>query len=364
MRCLLLGVIWLICFPFSPSEAYAAQHGVVVLQYHHVGDDTPRVTSVTAEELAAHFQFLAENDFKVVSLVDAQRLLASSEPVPDKLVAITFDDGWRNVYDNALHIFKDYGFPFTIFVNPKLMEESPRLYMDWAQLAELESHGATIANHSNSHAHMTWRQQHETENEWLERQRFDIVDAQKRLDKALAGEQPKQFAYPYGEFNSQLAQLLVEHDFIAFGQHSGAWGPSTPLTQIPRFPASAQYADLSTLETKLLSLPLPATTIAPTEMVIGHASTMVEVQLAVTSSSDFENARLNCFYQGERIRPEWRKLSQAKERDTWLLSLELQQPPLGRSRVNCTVPSQSAQGRFYWYSVPLVRPNEQGRWPD
>lgn len=364
MRCLLLGVISLICFPFSPSEGHAAQHGVVILQYHHVGDDTPRVTSVTADELEAHFQFLADNDFKVVSLAEAQQLLASSEPVPDKLVAITFDDGWRNVYDNARDIFKAFDFPFTIFVNPKLMEQTPRLYMDWEQLAELENYGATIANHSNSHAHMTWREQGETEQEWLGRQEFDIVDAQQRLDKALAGEQPRQFAYPYGEYNSQLAQLLAEHDFIAFGQHSGAWGPDTPLTEIPRFPASAQYADLTTLETKLLSLPLPATTTSPSEMVVAHTSAAVDVQIEVRNIDDFAITGLNCFYQGDRLTPEWRKRDANDEGERWEVSLELQQPPIGRSRVNCTVPSQSAKGRFYWYSVPLVRPNEQGRWPD
>ncbi|MDN7134205.1 polysaccharide deacetylase family protein [Pseudidiomarina terrestris] len=363
MRGVLLGVIWLILFPFSAGASHAAEHGVVILQYHHIGDDTPRVTSVTAAELEEHFQFLEDNDFTVVSLTEAQRLLESPDPMPNKAVAITFDDGWRNVYDNGIHIFKEFEFPFTIFINPKLMEETPHLYMSWEQLTELQSYGATIANHSNSHGHMTWRQQGESEQQWLARQRRDVVEAQQMLQKALPGEQPRQFAYPYGEFNPQLEAMLAEEGYIAFGQHSGPWGPATPTTQIPRFPASAQYADLKTLRTKLLSLPLPAVTTAPRNMVLEDGSKKLEVKVDVASSNDFDTSLLNCFYQGEQLKPQWRKLEHQLG-DGWQLTLHLKNPPLGRSRVNCTVPSRSQQGRFYWHSVPLVRPDAEGRWPD
>lgn len=338
--------------PVSAQEADAA-HGVVVLQYHHVGDDTPRVTSVTAEELDAHFAYLKENNYQVVSLSEAQRLL-KTETVPDKLVAITFDDGWRNVYDNGLAIFKRYRFPFTIFVNPELMAQTPRLYMTWEQLKELERYGAHIANHSNPHEHMTWREPGESEKEWLARQERSILDAQKALEEGMDEPQLRHFAYPYGEYNPTLAALLAEEDFLAFGQHSGPWGKHTPLTQIPRFPASANYANLRTLSTKIASLPLPVKSMTPENMVLLHEDKHVEVSLEV-EFADFRPAQMNCFYQGEQFQPQW---------DDSYARFTVSGVPVGRSRVNCTVPSLAKQGRFYWYSVPLVRPDAQGRWPD
>jgi peptidoglycan/xylan/chitin deacetylase (PgdA/CDA1 family) len=350
MRALGFGLLWLILVPFS----HAAEHGVVVLQYHHVGDDTPRVTSVTAAELEQHFAYLKEHDYKVVSLTEAKELLAQ-EQVPDKLVSITFDDGWRNVYDNGLEIFKKYRYPFTIFVNPYLMEQTPRIYMSWEQLRELTEYGATIANHSQFHEHMTWRDIGQDEAAWQQRQLTAIVDAQRVIDDELGSPQPRLFAYPYGEYDAKLAKLLAEQDFLAFGQHSGPWGRYTKATEIPRFPASANYANLDTLKTKIGSLPLPVTAHEPAEMEVASDVEEVNVRLHIAASDDVQLQRMNCFYQGDVIQPNV---------DDEGIELTLSQPPIGRSRVNCTLPSRSLSGRFYWYSVPLVRPNEQGRWPD
>lgn len=337
-----------------PVISYAAQHGVVVLQYHHVGDDTPRVTSVTAQELEAHFAFLQENDFNVVSLADAQQLVAQDK-VPDKTVAITFDDSWRNIYSNGRAVFEKYRYPFTIFVNPHLMEETPRLYMSWQQLNALTEFGATIANHSEHHAHMTWREEGETETQWLARQQQAIVQAQAKIDAELGSAQAKYFAYPFGEYNPELAALLKELGYLAFGQHSGPWSRYVPQTEIPRFPASGHYANLKTLKTKLLSLALPARRVAPTSMVQSSDTERLTIELQVEPSDDVQWQQLGCFYQGERLQPEL---------DGERLTLSIDGLPVGRSRVNCTAPSKQLQGRFYWYSVPLVRPDAAGRWPD
>lgn len=337
-----------------PVITHATEHGVVVLQYHHVGDDTPRVTSVTAAELDAHFAYLQEHDFNVVSLAQAQRLVAEGK-VPNKTVAITFDDSWRNIYTNGRAVFEKYRYPFTIFVNPYLMEETPRLYMSWQQLKELTTLGATIANHSEHHAHMTWRHAEESPAQWRERQQQAIVRAQEKIDAALGAPQAKYFAYPFGEYNPELAELLEQLGYLAFGQHSGAWGGHTPATEIPRFPASGQYADLKTLVTKLNSLPLPAQRLKPVSMVQSNGIEAVTIVLQVEPVEDVRWHQLGCFYQGERYQPELQDEQ---------LTLQVKALPIGRSRVNCTAPSRQFDGRFYWYSIPLIRPDAAGRWPD
>lgn len=326
------------------------------MQYHHIGDDTPRVTSVTAEELKQHFDYLRDNQFEVLDLATVAGYFAANKPLPERAAAITIDDGWRNVYDNGLALFKQYNLPFTIFVNPKLMRETPHLYMSWDQLRELQQYGALIANHSQSHAHMTRRLSGETEQQWAERQLADILDAQQEIEQQLGGPQPRLFAYPYGEYNPQLQQLLEQHDFVAFGQHSGGWGALTPLTAVPRFPASAQYANLSTLATKLLSLPLPVSAASPASMIVDHRELRPEVTVTLADTSDIRKHQLNCFFGSEVVSPQW-------QGDEFSIRLPADLP-IGRSRMNCTVPSISKSGRFYWYSQPFVRPDANGNWPD
>lgn len=345
----------LLCL-FVSSVSWAMPPSVTLLQYHHIGDDTPRVTSVTAAELEAHFAWLKQHQFEVLSLPEIKRKLAASEPLPEYTAAITFDDGWANVYREGLAIFKKYRYPFTIFVNPKLMREAPRQYMNWQQLKELQKYGATIANHSNSHWHLTWRRDDESSVEWQQRIRQDILQAQQAIDAEL-GEQPRLFAYPYGEYNQAVEQILAAEGFLGFAQHSGAWTQATKLTAIPRYPASAQYANLDTLSTKLKSLGLPVVAFAPVEMLWQEAEDKaVSFHVTLANTDDFAPQQMNCFAGSEVITPSW----QGTE-----FKVTLTKPlPIGRSRVNCTVPSQSQKGRFYWYSQPFIRADENGRWPD
>lgn len=342
-------------FVFVSSPAHAAPKGVVILQYHHVGDDTPRVTSLTAEELRAQLRYLKDNNFQVISMPDAVAAIKSKGELPDKAVVLTFDDGWRNVYEQGVPILREFDMPYTIFVNPALMEETPRLYMTWDQLREVAAEGATIANHSNSHDHMTWRRDGESESQWRQRMMNDIEGAQELLEKEL-GEQPRLFAYPYGEYNPELETILEDLGYIAFGQHSGPWGEHSPLTGVPRFPASGNYASVEGLRAKLTSLPLPVTEVANKNMILDPQETKPKLTATVDSTDDFYRSSMQCFIGGEVVKPEWDGKTFSVQAPTAI--------NIGRSRYNCTVPSISAGGRYYWYSQPWVRPNEQGRWPD
>ena len=340
--------------PNSASPHREAERGIVILQYHHVGDDTPRVTSVTAAELEAHFALLKELDFTVLSLTEAKQRLAAGT-LPKRAAAITFDDGWANVFVNGREVFERYRYPFTIFVNPKLMAENPRQYMSWEQLKILTEYGAEIANHTNEHHHMTWREPGVTERAWLARELADVRAAQAQIEQHFDQPQPM-LAYPYGEFSFELAEALRQIGYLAFGQHSGAWGRLSHPAAIPRFPASGRYAALDTLRTKILSLPMPVVEHHPQDMVLDHDTEQVTISIELAPHQDLHRHQVQCFYGADVIQP---------SDDGSALTFTLpKQPPIGRSRVNCTAPSISESGRFYWYSVPLVRPDENGRWPD
>jgi len=65
--------------------------------------------------------YLASNDFQVWPLSQLIESLRNGNPLPDKVIAITFDDGYKSVYSNALPVMKKHGFPFTVFINTDLV---------------------------------------------------------------------------------------------------------------------------------------------------------------------------------------------------------------------------------------------------
>lgn len=87
---------------------------VFVLFYHRVSDQYPNPWTIGCAEFAAHLDWLQQN-FKLVSLEDAQRLIASGcnrQPT----LAITFDDGYAENTEFAIPLMVERRIPLTYFV--------------------------------------------------------------------------------------------------------------------------------------------------------------------------------------------------------------------------------------------------------
>ena len=330
---------WLALLLHFPLLGNAA----VILQYHHVSDHTPQITSISPKKFREHMAYLKYEKFQVIALPEMLDALKKNKPLPSKAVAITFDDGYKNVFENARPILNEYQFPYTVFVNPLMVENKHGSAMTWGQLKTLQDEGVTIANHSQHHDYMV-RQERQDSTQYFSK---EILVAEEALRKHL-GTSYRIFAYPYGEFSPKLQQFLSQHHFIGIGQHSGAVGPYTDFTRIPRFPASGIYADLNALKTKLKSLAFHLKSKLPEPMVYEKKpklSIVFQVQ-------DFKTKQLMCFVSGQgAVQPTIEKMGKNQVRLTIQAKSAL---PMGRSRYNCTAPSMSQPGRFYWFSQPWL----------
>jgi peptidoglycan/xylan/chitin deacetylase (PgdA/CDA1 family) len=333
-----------------------AGESFVVLLYHHVAEDTPRITSVTPAEFEAHLDYLDDNGFQVWPLERAVEALEGGESVPDRTIAITFDDAYTDIRTNAVPLLEERGWPYTVFVATKAVDEGQGGIMDWDELRELQQRGATLANHTHTHDHLIRRHEGESESAWLARVREDIETAARRL-REETGMDNDLFAWPYGEYNLALDELAQDLDLVAFTQASGAVGALQDRQRLPRFPVAGNYASIEDLADKLSALPLPVTGQEPKEpeRPADDRRPMLEFEVA---EGPFDMRRLTCFVSGQgSVEP--------SVSGNGPHSVRLQAPrplPAGRSRYNCTVPAE-AEDRFYWYSHPWFIPKPNGEWP-
>lgn len=327
----------------------------VILLYHHVAEDTPRSTSVTPEVFAEHLDYIDEH-YAVVPLKQLVDAANGKGSVPANALAITFDDGYENILTNGHPLLKKHNFPYTVFINPEVIGKQGN-QLDWQQVKQMQSEGVTFANHTMDHLHLLEKRANESQQAWLERVWKNITDAEAIINKHT-GESLKYLAYPFGEYNQALAKRLKEQGYTGFGQHSGAVGKFSNMTAIPRFPAAGPYAKLETLKTKMASLAMPVTkaSVADPQMASRQLKDTVTISLATDAAKDVRLSQLACYFQGNTLDTE----TSASE-FSFTLGAEL---PVGRSRVNCTAPSQTANGRFYWYSMPFFVANEKGQYPD
>jgi peptidoglycan/xylan/chitin deacetylase (PgdA/CDA1 family) len=338
---------------FAGIAQGADESSAVILLYHHVSEDTPSSTSVSPALFEAHLDYLAEHNYEVLPLTKITSALQNQRPLPERSVAITFDDGYKSILTEALPRLSERGWPFTVFVSTDAIDQGFGNFLSWDELRRLESAGATIANHTASHDHLVRRFANESEHEWQQRIVADIQAGAKRLSEEL--KHPAQlFAWPYGEFDSALERLADGLGYVAFGQQSGPLGPSSSLQSLPRFPMAAAFASLDTLPEKLRSRPLPVTVLAPKSRLLGASAPSPTLTIRI-ADGPYQLDALRCYVAGQE--------PAAIERDGDELMVTAQQAlGPGRSKYNCTAPSASESGVYYWYSYLWLQPKSDGSW--
>ena len=88
---------------------------VPILMYHHLSEDVTNSEIVSPEQFEAQIRALSEAGYTGVSFDELQAYVLRGEPLPEKPVVITFDDGYRSNYTLAYPILQKYGMKATIF---------------------------------------------------------------------------------------------------------------------------------------------------------------------------------------------------------------------------------------------------------
>jgi poly-beta-1,6-N-acetyl-D-glucosamine N-deacetylase len=339
------------------TPAVLAANHCVILQYHHFSDKTPPSTSIKEIQFVDQLNYLAENDFKVMSLRDVALSLYHQLELPDKCVSISVDDAYLSVYQTAYPLVKQHHWPFTVFVSSDNVADQSSLYMSWKQLREMSQNGISIENHGKSHTHMVRLRPDETEQQWLARIRSDILSSQKQITEQT-GNAPQLFAWPYGEYNTKLAELITDLGLIGFGQQSGpAWADAN-FSALPRFPMADRYASLDGFITKVNTLPLPLVRAEPVEPIVEPGNTRPTLTLTLAPKR-YSKTNLHCYIGGsDQVAMNW----SGENEDTVEVTPLFDLGP-GRHRTNCTMPSNQ-KGRFHWYSHNWIVPNADGSWYD
>lgn len=335
------------------SSTVIKASSAVILQYHHVSDTTPAITSVTPEVFREHIDYLSKNNFNIIPLTEATHALRNKQPLPEKAVVITFDDAYLNIYTDAFPMLKEKGWPFTIFVATAPVDKQYGQFLSWKQIQEMTQHGATIANHTISHDHSVERLPGENKAQWIQRFKDDIAAAETRI-KEKTGQSVKHFAWTFGETTPELRQAIKEMGYIGVGQQSGAAGEHSDFTRLPRYPMAGSYGG-SDFAVKVNSLSLPVISATPDSSIItsDNLRPILSIEL---EKGDYQKKQLKCYASGQgEIKVTW--LDDAMTRFTTQAKSPL---PMGRSRYNCTAPSNSGR-QYYWFSHAWLQLTDEGK---
>lgn len=192
-----------------------------VLMYHSISDDAEagvnayyRVATSPAR-FAEQMQWIADVGCQGVSLEEGMAQLTTGKSTGRPLVAITFDDGFRDFYTAAWPVLQRHQFTATMYLPTALISEQRRSFrgkecLTWSEVRGLRSQGIHFGSHTVNHLKLydlPWR---EIENE--------LSQSKQRIEQEL-GEKVASFAYPYafpqedGCFTARLTKLLCRQGY-------------------------------------------------------------------------------------------------------------------------------------------------------
>ncbi|MBI5135863.1 MAG: polysaccharide deacetylase family protein [Nitrospirae bacterium] len=351
-RVSLIGLFATLLMAILPPSARGADDGTipehaVVLMYHQFGQaDTPS-TNIRLKQFDAHLDHLAAGGYQVWPLQRVVEHLTGGAPLPDRVVAITMDDAYASIHTHAYPRLKARGWPFTVFVATDGVDQEFPAYLDWGRIREMAAHGATFANHTASHDHLAERLPGEDSAAWRARVTADIRRGQERLTAEL-GTAPMLFAYPYGEFDTELANLVARMGYTAFGQQSGPIGRHSDRRALPRFPMAEAFGDAAEFAAKVATLPFPLAAVSPWDPTAALATNPPTLAVTLHPGPARLDA-LTCYASGQGAATvTW------PDREGRRFAVRAALPLTGpRGRYNCTAPSPVA-GRYFWYSHPWL----------
>lgn len=334
----------------STQTMTAVPTHAVVFMYHRFGDARYPSTNVTLDDFDAQLNWLAVHHYQVWALPKIVDYLEAGRSIPDHVVAITIDDAYQTVYEYAYPRLKARGWPFTVFVETDAVDQRLPDFMTWDELREMQQHGANFGDHTMDHAHLPFRKKRETDLAWADRVRKDILGAQARLQAELGSStnsNPKLFAYPYGEYDQDLAELVTGLGYVAFGQQAGAIGEPFDPRALPRFPIEEGYSAISEFSLDAASLPMPVRSVQPWNPLVTDANNPPRLEVSLIPGR-VPPAALHCYLNGPPMKITWLDAIQTR------FAIQALAPVgVGRTRYNCTA---LVHGRYYWYSQIWLLP--------
>ncbi|MBN2401002.1 MAG: polysaccharide deacetylase family protein [Spirochaetes bacterium] len=193
---------------------------IPVLCYHHINPSEllkDVFINTVPDDFEKQIQFLHSSGYMTILSKDIPDVLAPAKRniigKNKKPVLITFDDGYKSVYDYAYPIMKKYGYKGILFlISDKIENDRSRMYMNKIHISELIKEGWEIGSHTITHPKLNSISMEDITNE--------IADSKTALEK-IFGIQIVSFAYPYGIFNKKVLNLVKDNYKYAYSTIQG-----------------------------------------------------------------------------------------------------------------------------------------------
>ena len=200
---------------------------VVVLLYHRILSksecEESGIASCSVDTFRMQMDYLRSQDVYIASLDEVVEYVRGNIELPQRTVAITFDDGFRDNYHNAYPILKEREIAATVFLNTSFVGKTlhyrdtfwqpgsikadlPYEFLSWQQIEHMKKGGIQFGAHTHSHINLARVSDEEATEE---------IEMSRRIILERLGDCANHFSYPYGVCDDRHALLVASLKFDA-----------------------------------------------------------------------------------------------------------------------------------------------------
>jgi peptidoglycan/xylan/chitin deacetylase (PgdA/CDA1 family) len=181
---------------------------VPILYYHRVADGIPPGEGVSPSVFKSQVHYLRKRGHHSIGFGELADHFRTGRSLPSHPIIITFDDGYLDTFSQAYPILKTAGFTATVFMVSGFIggwtdweggQAHRAPLMNREQILTLSAQGFEFGGHTRNHKKLVSIGLKEAEKEI----RLGKTDLENLLQKPVHS-----FAYPYGDFNDQIVELV------------------------------------------------------------------------------------------------------------------------------------------------------------
>jgi len=180
--------------------------------YHYLSAPPPdadairRDLSVSPAQFESHLAYLRQAGYETITFQQLILAVSRNADLPAKPVIITFDDGYRDNYDNAFPLLRKYSYTATFFIFTQPIDSNNVDYLSWQMVTDMHKAGMEFGSHSYRHPDLRNRD--------IDFLVYEILGSKEAIEERV-GEPVRFFAYPSGRYDDLTIRVLDSANFWA-----------------------------------------------------------------------------------------------------------------------------------------------------
>lgn len=202
-----------------------------IIMYHSLLKEEARSGkyTITPDTLRQDLEYIKNNGYTTITMTDLINYEYNDQPLPEKPIIITFDDGYYNNFGYAIPILKEYNMKAVISIVGEYTDRYSKSgeanlnygYMRWEDIRSAMKDGTIeFQNHTyNLHSNNNGRngaakKKGESSEEYKKILTADLMKLQDEF-KENTNYVPSTFTYPFGSISKESEDIIKELGFKA-----------------------------------------------------------------------------------------------------------------------------------------------------